>query len=66
MPTTTHLNVLPLGSYIMLLGMIGCTFARPKWMFMTRSLSAWMIMDKKNIAGKEESYISENGYNHVS
>ena len=58
-PTSTHLHVIPLGSYNILLGMnlcfhwdhivffwvwTGYIFVGTRWIFMTRLLSAWMKM----------------------
>lgn len=47
MPTLAHLNVLPLGSYNMLLGMDGSIFTRLRWIVMERPLSLWVKMENK-------------------
>ena len=47
MPTKTHLNVLPLGSYKMLLGMDWLYLHMTKVDFYDKALSSWMIMEKR-------------------
>jgi len=66
MPTSTHLNVLPLGSYSMLLGMDWLFIHRTKVDFYDKAIEC--LDDdggKESLAEKEEAYISENGYNYA-
>jgi len=47
MPTSTRLDVLSLGSYIMLLGMDYLHFIGLRWIVMKKPLSAWMTMKNR-------------------
>ena len=63
MPKTTHLNVFPLGSYSMLLGIDWLYLHKTKVDCFDKAIEC--VDEKEEFAGEEESYISENGYRYV-
>jgi len=55
MPTTTHLNVLQLGSYSMILGIDWLYLHKTKVDFSTWLLSVWMIVGKRGLCRERRS-----------